>query len=168
MTNCNWIAIQSGLLFFFLFASFIQEKKGSTFPDTNILCLIIKNKMYFKNNQMKFFTLLILKKNWSILYDAKIPINRLQAPANAGNRALKIWESWKREESTVLTHKMHDATLISNRPLHYSSSCWETDSMPELSTSAFLNQCSLLCKGKTKSFQYYKGHHSVRFLVKLL
>lgn len=46
--------------------------------------------MYFKNNQMKFFTLLILKKNWSILYDAKIPINRLQAPANAGNRALKI------------------------------------------------------------------------------
>lgn len=65
MANCNCIAIQSGLLFFFfLFASFSQEKKGSTFPDTNILRLIIKNKMYFKNNQMRFFTLLILKNNW--------------------------------------------------------------------------------------------------------
>lgn len=70
-----------------------------------------------------------------------------------------------REEASVV-HKQNDATLVSNRLLRYSSSHWGTDWLPELSASASLDQCSVLCKGKTKSFQYYKIY-SVRFLVEV-
>lgn len=66
----------------------------------------------------------------------------------------------------VLTHKWNEAALVPNRLLRYSPSHWKTAWLPELPVGAALDQCSVLCKGKTNPSYYYKIH-SVRFLVEV-